>query len=228
MYVGDADNRFAFAFEQLNRYLRFLHIVKNRHGALQDRVRVALERRMEFAKSNSGRRMTDAEAMEWEEEREVSEHLHLEMESFFQFAYVALTKAARVIEWYFGPERGFSFRSHKEWTKSARKYCALKGLDVPDHLFPILERCLNEITEPRSHDVVHGFNPRALFGTAFSADGDARRMTTHLYPTERDSQLELLPVTDAYRLISDYTGCLAQLIVENRDRGHLKLVAVAT
>lgn len=166
--------------------------------------------------------MTESELAEYAEWGDHSERLILEMESFFHFAYVALLRAAQLVEWYFGSEHGVSFRSHKEWTKSAAEYCQAKGIDVPDQLFPILQRCLDEITEPRSHDVVHDFNPRAIYGPKTSADGTTNRFTTHLFPMDKDRQSTLLPVGEAYILLSDYVGCLGEMISTNRHRGRLK------
>ena len=223
-YSGRAGNSFASAFSQLDRYLHFLRIVKNRHDELSDAVRILSEKVQGMARSQTedGHATTETEAAIWAQWRDSLERLQLEMESFFSFAYTALTRGAQRVEWYFGAEHGVSFRSHASWTKYASKYCDKKGLVVPGRLFVTLQRCLNEITEPRSHAVVHDFNPRAVFATAIREDGSTSRVTTHVFPTEKDTQSELMPVEDAYVLLSDYVGCFAELIVTNRHRGRFK------
>ena len=219
-YGGRAGNSFGSAFSQLERYLRFLEIIKQRHDELAETVHVATEQMMARARAQTedGHATTEAEAAAYAQWRDVSVRLQLEMESFFDFAYIALTRGAQLVEWYFGPERGFSFVSHKNWSKSAAEYCKKKGLVVPDELFSTLQRCLDEITEPRSHAVVHGFNPRALHGIQTNADGTTNRLTIHAFPTETDTQSALVPVTGAYTLMNDYVRCFTELITTNRDR----------
>ena len=129
-YSGKDGNTIASAFSQLDRYLRFLRIVKNRHDKLEEHVRALTDRVMATAKSHSDddQPMTDSERATYAQWRDQSECLVLEMESFFHFAYVALTRGAQLVEWYFGPEPSVSFSSHKKWTKSAREYCQAKKL----------------------------------------------------------------------------------------------------
>lgn len=226
-YPGNAGNSYANAFDQLDRYLRFLSIIKKRHDELEQRYLVSTDRMKAIAKSCSDdeRPPTDSESVDLARWREHSVHLLLEMESFFQFAYIALTKAAGIVEWYFGPQNGFKFGTHDKWTKGAREYCRLKRLAVPDQLFPILQRCLNDITDPRSYHLVHEFNTRTIFGIQISADGLTSRFKTHLFPRKNDEHSQFVPVNDAYILLSDYVGCLAELIVNNRQRGRLRLIA---
>ena len=223
-YSGRDGNTLATAFSLLDRQLRFLRIIKTRHDELEEHVRTLTDRIQAIAKSSSDddRQFTDSEHAELTQWRDQSERLHLEMESLFHFAYVALLRAAQLVKWYFGPVPGVKFRSHKTWTKSARQYCQAKKLVVPEQLFPILARCLDEITDPRSKDVVHDFNPRAVYGIGTAADGTSHRFTTHLFPTDKDTQSNLTSVNDAYLLLNDYVGCLVELITTNRHSGRLK------
>ena len=107
--ASKASNEFASAFSQLDRYLRFLRIIKNRHDDLEERYVVSFERVMDTAKSHSDddQPYTDSERAERAQLYDESERLVLEMESFYHFAYVALGKAALIMEWYFGGCKGY-------------------------------------------------------------------------------------------------------------------------
>ena len=151
-YSGRDGNSIAVAFSQLDRYLRFLQIINSRHDELEEKMQVSLDRVTAIAKSHSGddQPMTEPEHAEQAQWREQGERLLLEVESFFHFAYVALTVGAQLVGWYFGQGQGASFSTHSNWTKSAREYCREKKLVVPDQFFLVLKRCLDDITEPRS------------------------------------------------------------------------------
>ena len=64
-----------------------------------------------------------------------------------------------------------------------------------------------------------------MYGPQTLADGTTNRRTIYIFPTDKDlekqkdKQSQLLPVKDAYILLSDYVGCLVELIVNNRQRG---------
>ena len=230
-YVGHDSNEMGLAFSQLDRYLRYLRIIKNRHDDLEQNALITFERAQTSAQKASddpsAKNNSEARAL-FAQVREESDLLILEMESFYQFSYIALQKGAMLVVWYFGTAQTkglVEFEDHRGWTNKAEQYCRIKGLAVPENLFVILKRCLDDINEPRDHDVVHDFHPRAIYGPMMSEEFGARRVTNHLFPNEWDSQSELKSVNDAYVLMNDYVGCLVELVISNRQHSHLRLVA---
>ncbi len=156
-------------------------------------------------------------------ESDVYEILHLETESFFLFAKIALDKIARCIEDYFGSARGLSLRSHDKWCKHASSFTNVKTLDLPDGLSDTIIKLREWISDYRDKQISHFQNPRAIFPTYISAEGSTQIGITFLNPKKSDQQEKSPEVDEVYNKLETYVRQLIELITSNRSRSRYVL-----
>lgn len=215
------DNRVASGFGQLGRYLEFLGTVKRRHDLARDEFLSntnILYPKIDRTSSDQQPEFTPEMRAAQRESYKLSMTFQLEQESYLHFAYPMLSTASQTIEWFFGPERNCSLSSHRGWTKCMESYCAAKSLKVPESFFETAERCLTEINDPRDHDVVHSWNPRAMHGLSYGSDGHVTRSTGHMYPKNSDNHVQLPDIEQVHDLLARYVAGFTQLVQDNRTK----------
>lgn len=226
LYKDDHNNKVAMSLSQVTRYLRFVDIVHGRYVEASKSCAQASRRRLDWGKQRSGTGyLTADEIDQLRHEAELFERLHLEIESFFIFATIALDKIAHVVEDYFWPARGLSLKSHGKWHKSATNFAREKGIQLPDQMPSTMECLQRQVVDHRDKYVTHQRNPRTMFATYGTADDAMRIGTTHLYPRDSDAQAKSPHVDDIVANLDAYVEQLMDLIVSNRAKSRYDVLS---
>jgi hypothetical protein len=222
-YQGEDNNLFAFAAGQALRYYDFLSIIKGRHEAASKEFVMKHESFMASLSGTTGT-MSDEQTALLDEIQHLTTKVHLETESFYIFAKILLDKIAQFVEIYFGQAPKSSLASHDRLTKNWGRFRSAKGLDCPLGLSESLVLLKERIADYRDKQVEHLRNPRALKSTSYHRDtGQTRLVTTHLYPTERDQQVESQGLPELMKAIDSYMRQVIELITLNREKTRFRL-----
>lgn len=224
MYADDDNNRFAFALGQAARYEGFLAAIRTRHGVGSVRFRAAVNtftKRLETWPQNTA---MDAELSAMSvEQHDASSIVHLDIESFYLFAKIYLDHLARFVEFYFGAARGCALDSHDNLAKRFERFARHHGLTVEGGLIEVARRLKDEVADYRDYQIAHSKSSRRFQGTTWAADGEARIVSSNLYPKENDEQIESRELSSLAAVLDEYLRALVGLIQENRARSRLKL-----
>lgn len=213
-FLGDADNRAAFSLAQVARYVRFLGLVHSRYTRISKIVSARFEKISEQMLAN--RDMTAEEQADVLDGWKYDALVHLEIESFYLFANILLSKIAQCIEDYFGPARGLTLKSHSNLCKFIEAYAKDKELNLPESWIKSADDLKCAVTDYRDKNIAHFKNPRALHGTTFTKDGVTGMTTIMLYPKETDATSTSRNIDDLYKDISGYCDKFRELIHENQ------------
>jgi hypothetical protein len=216
------NNKFAFSFSQIARYLGFVHVIVVRHADAGLKF-VANTKALQAAAPSGGLSLTEEQRRLLDEGHKLTDLLHLEVESFFLFAKILLDKIAHSIEFYFGQGRGKPLDSHDDLVKNFGEYSHLKKLSVPANLPTLASSLKKDISDLRDYRIAHDKNPRRVLGTAFNTDGTTSMISTTIYPTPKDKQLQTRDLNDLVREIEEYIGTVIDFIRANRGLTNLKV-----
>lgn len=217
------NNRFAFSFSKIIRYREFIQIIceRRRDAGLKFVKNVSA---FNAAIPSGGPSLTDEQRTLLDEGNRLTSLLHLEIESFFLVAKILLDKIAHSIEFYFGPARGESLDSHDDLAKNIGDYAEKKQLKVPPGMLDSADSLKKDISDFRDYQIAHEKNPRSMRGTAFSfTDGRASMISTTIYPTAKDQQVQSKDMNDLLKEIDSYIGQVIELIKSNRDSTRLEI-----
>lgn len=216
------NNRFALSFSQIMRYAEFIEIIAGRQTEAGLKF-VANAAALRAAVPSGGASLTAEQRRLLDEGRKLTDALHLEIESFYLFAKILLDKIARSIEFYFGQGRKCSLDSHDDLIKDLGKYSTIKRLSVPAKLLELALSLKQDISDLRDYRIAHDKNPRRVLGTAFGLDGKTTMISTTIYPTPNDKQLQTRDPNDLLTEIGDYIDSVIDLFGTNRHLTELKL-----
>lgn len=200
----DDNNRFAFSFSKIVTYRGFLDIIIARFEPASRKFAVLLEENIQLARANpaNGRPLGARELELLEEIGELQNHLHLEIETFYQFAKIVLDKTALSFEVYFGPQRNCSFISFSRFNNALAHLEPLFG--VTPELKASCAGLEREISHYRDKRVVHEYRAELVHaititnGHSFSiTPACIRAKSLEDFEGSRDPR-ELLPLIDGY------------------------------
>jgi hypothetical protein len=220
-HYADADNnRFASAMSQPDRYYRFLQIIYSRYTELAPK----------FVSSVKSRMATDQPPADYakllEETFALTTLLHLEYESLYLFANIFMDRVANFIEIYFDKADGASICRHSLLVKNYEKYGRAKGLAFPDGFAESTAYLERELSEFRDKEIAHDKSPRAIYLTAWGADGEPTIGKTRLYPTATDTQVQGAKPSEVMAALEKYVERVIALIETNRVKSRYRLKAV--
>jgi hypothetical protein len=208
--------KFNCTFGEIFHYLEYLQIIAERYAAYsqdyRDNNKAFLES-FEIDNLSEGvvHKMNSEQRDLQNRNRIIETHLHLEVESFYQFAKILLDKTAIAVEFYFGKENKkenriplSSFR--QEFVKNIERYAQKKNLSSYDIMLNMAEKLKEDISFFRDKRIVHMFADRdinkmgVVRGTVCDADS-IKLIIANLFSGEEDrskSLLELLTTIEAY------------------------------
>jgi hypothetical protein len=222
LYDGDDNNRVAFSFGQIGRYLRFVAIAESRYRETNRDVVTKVRERL--ANLEPGTRcLSQAEIEEYEREAARALELHYEIECFVLFTKTLLDKVAHFFEDYYGPIRSASFRSHDQLCKSFDLFSTETGIDIPEGMQDVAIQLRSIVSDYRDKQITHLKNPRATHATTISGEGESQICTIMLYPKTGDKQAWSPTVSDVAKLIEFYVNHLFTLVDGSRHRSRYRL-----
>ena len=219
-YYSDTDqNVFAIALSQIDRYYRFLQIIKDRLDSASKPF-VKIQSDLQQGITPGVRQVNEDEYKAMQESSLLQKNIQLDIESFYIFGKITLDKIANFIEQYFGPGRGCSLRSHDRLVADFAKYSALKSLSVPGEFMELAANLKETISDFRDKQIEHHRNPRRTMGIAWSEDANLLMIPGHLNPKESDTpQRPSTPLSAILIEIEKYLESLFELIRRNRYKG---------
>ena len=222
-YLGEDNNRFAFALGQVGRYERFLWIIVGRYRESSTGFRDIQTEMTRLFTGEPGRSyvVSPEGIVLLKRQGHVADRLHLEIETFYLFSKILLDHAARFLETYFGPVRGLSLDSHDVLTKNFEAFGARHGLCATANVAAMLPILKQRIADYRDYQIAHAKSPRTMHMTIWGGDKEPRLATTRLYPTAKEAEQmkkESENVEALMRVLEQYLTLLTDLIVANRSR----------
>lgn len=143
--------------------------------------------------------------------------LLFDIESFFLFAKIMLDRCAHLIEYYFGQTRGSALDSHHDLVGALPKVAETKGLTLPPRIMQIARQLKSDVSDVRDYQISHEKSPRTM-RILSTREGRVRMIQSRLFPREKDVQKEFPYVDEAFVLIDDYLGQLAELLNKNKSK----------
>jgi hypothetical protein len=199
------------------RYYGFLRIISQRHAEVQRAFLEAMRRQhevmqREIAAGGGPRPVTPEEEAEDLRVAEITNRLHLEIESFYVFAKILVDRMADTSAFYFGFNWGGRGSTHGKLARSLDTRCRNLGLTIqPPELPALISELQKRIVEYRNKDVEHVSEPGLMHGTMYDlTEGKARIAPVVVCPADpaesgrehADKRPELpeemLPLIDSY------------------------------
>lgn len=224
-YDEEDNNRFAFSLGQALRYYEFILIIAERHEVVSQEM-LSNIKKLQAASSEGDGVMSHEHISFLEEQRRLSTLVHLEIESFYEFAKILLDKLALFLQDYFGQVRGCSLASHDKLTKNYERFGSAKELILPKAFSENLTFLKEILSDFRDKQISHLKNPRAIKATGFDDSGQTRIIVTHLYPNERELEREQIGSTELPELmqaIDLYLKQVIEIVLSNRDKTRFKV-----
>jgi len=224
-YNGYDNNRFAFSIAQVLRYYVYLLIIKDRYDSTNEEYDVLNNKLREIFRKKIGQ-LSNKDISIFNKQRELSEKIHLEIESFYIFSSIFLDKLAQFVQDYFGNVRGKSLSSHKKLLKNVNDYATKIGIKGISPLLSKGTKIYVFITDYRDKQITHQKNPRTIRGTGFDEEGETNILTTYLYPNEGEisgGSIESLPLGQLLVLAEEYFDNVVNLIKSNRGKSRYSL-----
>lgn len=226
-YEGHDNNKVAFSLQQVARYLRFVDIIHSRYVEVNESY---IQMNSSFFgnlnnKQSGSRELTADEQDQFLKHAELTEQLHLEIESFFIFTKIVLDKIAHFIQDYFGTayRKKLKLKSHKKWCEVADSFARIKGMHLPEQIIPTMNWLQTHVAKHRDENIIHLQKSRTLFFTQNSPVAGSRIGTTQLYPKDSDKQSQSPNVDEVVTKLDAYIQHLMDLIVSNRDKSRYKI-----
>lgn len=160
------------------------------------------------------------------ESHQLTNLVHLEIESFYMFAKIFLDKIALFIQNYFGPERGISLISHHKLANNLEKFRLAKDLVYPQGFPQSVIFMKEHICDYRDKQISHLYGQRIIRATSWGDAKQTKIILAQIYPTETKNEVqaqssdELLSLMQA---IDTYIQYLVTLIESNRAKTRFKL-----
>ena len=204
------------------RYLGFLRRILTRYEAANAAyIRLAQiwqERARQEAGSGS-RPPTPDEMDDWAAKRDSAEAVHLEVESFYQFAKILLDRVADTIVLYFGDKRAPYGSSHSQLvTKQFARLCSTHAL-AGQTVKPLMDDLHSRIVRHETDVIEHLKNPKLVPGTSFGADGRAGISMGMLAPQPEE---DTFPATEdpavLFEAIETYIEAVVDFLERHRDQ----------
>jgi len=221
-------NEFGSKLQQALRYYDFLLIILVRYKEINDKFLSLQEEKRKLLPAKSGvTRMTPMDGRLLAESGRLTTILHLEIESFYQFAKVLLDNMARFLYVYFGQhfgkEKRISLKSHDNLEKHHEIYLKTKGLVIPEGFSESVTLLKNSICDYRDDEISHEMTLRRTRGTAWGSSRATRIVGGIINPRlgDKTSVTEELP--QLMEAINIYIKRVIELIESNRDKSRLKL-----
>lgn len=214
------NNMFALSFSVIIKYREFLQIVVERYQALSEeyvRLSDELFERMRNIKGS----MTPELWKMHEKQALLSRKLHLEIESFYQFAKILLDRIVHAVEYYFGTLRGSALDSHDNWAKRFDKYCKGKNLKTNEGLSDSIAKLKTKISDVRDYKFTHQKSPRASHGT-WHSKGKVGISVGWTFPKDSDEYFQSPPIDEILEEIDQYLSNVIDFIELNRLKSALK------
>lgn len=210
------DDFFASSLWQAFRYLAFLAYVEDRYEAVSAEVYALMEREEKRGKV----KITKAIRAEIELQDELINQAHMEVETYYLFAKIALDKIAHFVEDYFGQARHVSLRSHGNWKKHFARYCESKRLVTPDGMLDRITLLERDIAEFRAKSIAHLQHPRVFRGTSVYPGTGLIGIVFAVRKVRECEQVPTSPpsVSAVGQLLDAYVHDLVALIEANRDK----------
>lgn len=218
------DNMFASSFSQAINYYGFLLIISKRYkDASKSFIANFKEFQSALDKSPNSHPMTQKQPDIQLRGMNITNVLHLEIESFYLFAKIFLDKICRALELYFGPARGLSLDSHDLLSKNLVKYASDKGLVLNENILFLVNKLKTEISDFRDYQITHHKNSRTTRGTMFGPTGEIRMLLTSVYPKPEDKQIESKNLKELLELIDIYIDEVVYFLKTNNKKTNLRL-----
>jgi hypothetical protein len=214
-------NVFAFSFSKVSRHWRFLEIIQQRHDQASSSLAANFQAFRETVARGTGT-LTPQQTAMLGAASALTDTVHLEIETFYLFAKILLDEVAHAIEYYFGPARNLSLRSHDKLSKSVLEYARVKDLKLPDGLEIAIAELKSRVSDFRDFQIAHETSPRTMRGTISYPHGDARVVTHKIYPTEKDRQVESESLQSLKHALESYIELVIALIEDNEEKLHLR------
>lgn len=165
-------------------------------------------------------KITKAIRAEIELQDELINQAHMEVETYYLFAKIALDKIAHFVEDYFGQARHVSLRSHGNWKKHFARYCESKRLVTPDGMLDRITLLERDIAEFRAKSIAHLQHPRVFRGTSVYPGTGLIGIVFAVRKVRECEQVPTSPpsVSAVGQLLDAYVHDLVALIEANRDK----------
>ncbi len=227
-YETEHNNIFAFSVGQIVRYYQFTLITFDKYQKANKNFMEIIETQKQSFKEGSG--VISKEQMELlNKSAEITLYLHLEIESFYQFAKILLDKIANAIELYFGQVRKKPLDSHDDMAKNFDAYTGEKKLKKILKLDELIKKLKKDISDYRDYKISHQKSPRVIKATVF-AGGKTRMSITKIYPSEEEQQelredLETKFLDELKLDLETYIEYVIEFIKTNKAKTNLRLEA---
>lgn len=219
-YSTKYNNRFAFWFNQISQYSKFLDIIYNRYIIISKKC---LENNKQFIKSipknTSGPLSTESRIL-MSTDAQLGNKLLLEIESFYLFAKIVLDKIAYFVIDYFGTEQKFKMKSsHHGLTDHFGKYAKSKKIKSPKGFLENAKYLRQHISDYRDDKITHLNNPRLIKGFSFDKNGNVKVSDIYIYPQkgEVEKQGTGKDIKELKQLLDKYINQVIELVETNRD-----------
>ncbi|GEM_PF-5191334 len=211
------------SFGQVNHYLRFLAMISDRNrGAVVEYE----EAHLAMQSALRARHSDDSIDLRPFSERSQSAYwnLHLDVESFYLFAKIMLSKVTLAIVTYFGQARGIKFKSHDELSKNLEQFALRKGLVLEPSFLKTAIQLKREVVDYRDKRIEH-----LLDSTSYKALNFGGTASTVVLLTKgdqaRESQqapMQTLPITVLEESLCAYVELVLECLAANRDKCRLR------
>lgn len=227
------NNLFAGSLSEVNRYYYFLTIILNRYKySVTEYKRIFEAFQNSIDKSPGSHLMTDEQMGLDQEMIRITHVIHLDVESFYQFAKILLDKTACAIEFYFGRREKQRHRitSHHDMVEKKNNtsvckiqdYCSIKNLSMSQILIDKMIAMQRDINDFRDDFITHLNSPRTIRGTSIAGHMSLNR----IYPRENErgespSTKELHQLLEE---IAEYLESVVNFIKANKEKTTLTLI----
>jgi hypothetical protein len=222
------NNIFAFSWGKVLRRLSFLDLLEARYKKLSSELIENFTATQGLMETRPG---THPISPELRTLMIAGQHLitelHLQIESHYLFAKIALDDIARAVELYFGQSRGLSLDSHDDFSKKAEKYSASLNLTIPRGLLEAAADLKGRISDLRDYQISHDKSPRTIKGTSWSKNRGAQMFLSRMYPKETDPEhIQTEDLVELRNSLNSYIDSIVGFLKTNDDRTALKSSAL--
>jgi hypothetical protein len=222
-YSADDSTRLGVAFGHVARYFAFLHYTFEEYEeASQAFVENTTALSAIFQEGITGNSFNEEQKAIHDQGPVLHDLLHLRVETFYLFAKIFIDKIAHFLEFYFGQGRGLSLDSHDQLVKNFKDFSESKGLVLPGEFLDLANRLKADISDHRDYQISHEKSPRTMYATSFDAEGKTKINQLRLNPTEKDQQVQSIPLGDLLKHADRYLRLTIEIIKTNADKSVVK------
>ena len=185
-YLGDNDNRFAFAMECVFKRYRFAWSLKDRSGPLISKCIATVSAQMTAAVAGATQ---PVQGQAIAEHHAQSEEVLLLFECFLMYGSILCDELSYLLLHLFGECRGVRLGGHRLLSKNFAAYAAGKQLEHDPETSTLAIYLENELCDFRDKQIVHDFHPRKLDGVSWNLNSSdvCLYSAAFLYPKPSDS-----------------------------------------